>query len=222
MTANAPAQEGQLQDREEVLDAFNVSRETAEALDTFVACLMKWQPAINLVSPATLKHVWKRHIADSAQLASLLPPDARTIADFGSGGGFPGLVLAAMLLSRSGAQVHLVESDQRKCAFLREVIRRARLPATVHNTRIEAAKLPVPDAITARALAPLSRLLSLTVPHGGPRTVYLFPKGQDVEVELTEAAKCWRLSVEAIPSRTDPDGVILKLKDVARVRPDAV
>ncbi|MCP1336508.1 16S rRNA (guanine(527)-N(7))-methyltransferase RsmG [Futiania mangrovi] len=209
-------------ERESVLGGHRVSRETAEALDILVAALQKWQRAINLVSPSTLPHVWSRHVADSLQVAEAVPLGARIIIDLGSGGGFPGLVIAAVLKGKPDSHVHLVESDQRKCAFLRQVVRRADLPATVHSTRIETADLPPPDVITARALAPLPKLLALAVPHGGPATLYLFPKGQDVEVELTEAAKCWTLSVDAIPSRTDPDGVILKLKDVARVRPDVV
>ena len=193
----------------------NVSRETMARLQTHVALVVKWQQAINLVSDKTVPDIWRRHVLDSAQLADLIPPDARTIVDLGSGAGFPGLVLVLLLADRPGFHVHLFESDRRKASFLKTLIRETGAPASVHAERCEAAA-PLPaDVITARAFAPLKRLLSLAAPFQGPNTRFLLLKGQDVDVELTNAAKSWKISAEKIPSRSHPDGSVLRIEKVA-------
>ena len=196
-------------DKEEFQRATGVSRETVARLEAYRRLLKTWQKAINLVGPKTLANAWERHFLDSAQLWPLAPEPARhgVWLDLGAGAGFPGLVIALM----GASHVHLVESDQRKAQFLRTVIRETGAPATVHAVRAEAL-VPFPvDVITARAFAPLARLLSLAEPFWGEGTVGLFPKGRDVELELTEAAKYWKLNPELIPSRTDAEARILRL-----------
>lgn len=187
-------------------------------LDTYAALIAKWQKAINLVAPNTLPELWQRHFLDSAQILDLAPAGTARWLDLGSGGGFPGLVIAALGM----ATVHLVESDQRKSAFLREAARAMGLSGvTVHVKRIEAldaaalhqAMGGVPQVISARALAPLKDLIGLAQPLAGPDTVYLFPKGRQAEDELTEARRYWTIpAAEALPSRTDPAARILRLR----------
>jgi len=184
-----------------------VSRETLDRLARYESLLRKWQPKINLVGPATLAEAWKRHFLDSAQLRSLAADDARVLVDLGSGGGFPGLVLAILGVP----EVHLVESDARKCAFLREVARETGAVVTVHNRRIEAIEGLVADVVTARALAPLSELVRQAYPFIGERGSALFPKGQNVDQELTEATRSWNMVVERIPSLSDKSGTVLKI-----------
>lgn len=197
----------------------DVSRETWARLDVLVAQLLKWQKTINLVAPKTLDEVWTRHVADGLQIIDIAPASAKIFVDLGSGGGFPGLVLAAALAERPGAHIHLIESDQRKSAFLRESVRAMKVPATVHNARIESALAAWPhgaDIVTARALAPLKKLTELAYPLLKAGTVGIFPKGQDVESELTEATKYWSLSCELVPSRTEEAA---RLAVVSEVRP---
>lgn len=189
-----------------------VSRETMDQLRAYVALLEKWQPKINLVGNSTLPDVWARHVLDSAQLHPLVPADARVLVDFGSGAGFPALVLAAMGVP----DVHLVESDQRKAAFLREVCRVAAISATIHCTRVEAMTPFAADVVTARALAPVAQLLEFASPFLTPQTLCLFPKGQNVEAELTDAHKIWNMHVTRHPSLTDAGGTILALREVCR------
>lgn len=192
-----------------------VSRETFERLTLLVDLLVKWQKTINLIAPATVPEIWRRHVADSLQLIDLAPAAARRWVDLGSGGGFPGLVVAAVLAEREGAHVHLVESDTRKAAFLREVIRLAQLPGQVHPARIEkvAPELAAgTQVVSARALAPLPKLLDLAAPFLAAGALGLFLKGKDATRELTEARKGWTLDVELAPSRTDPDGRIAVVK----------
>ncbi|MDH3663809.1 MAG: 16S rRNA (guanine(527)-N(7))-methyltransferase RsmG [Alphaproteobacteria bacterium] len=189
----------------------DVSRETSARLETYLALLMRWQRAINLVGPATLADPWRRHILDSAQLLRHLPREADAIYDLGSGAGLPGLVLAIM----GRTDIHLVESDQRKVQFLQEVVRTLDLRVEVHAERIE--KLPAGCAgvVTARALAPLPRLLALAAPLLRADTLCLFLKGRSASDELTEARKCWRMSAESFPSLSDPSASVLKLWDIA-------
>lgn len=197
-------------DRERVAETFHVSRETLSRLDTLVTELARWQTIKNLVGPATLQEVWTRHIADSLQLLALAP-NARTWLDLGSGAGFPGLVLA---IAGSGTEVHLVESNSRKCAFIRQVARLTGAPARVHETRLEAV---VPDfqgrvdVVSARALAALPQLLAWTQPLLTTGTTGLFPKGREALAELTEARKSWTFQEEMIPSRTDSEARILRI-----------
>ncbi|OYD86111.1 16S rRNA (guanine(527)-N(7))-methyltransferase RsmG [Azospirillum brasilense] len=190
-----------------------VSRETLDRLAAYEATLRKWQPKINLVGPSTLPDAWRRHFLDSAQLYPLLPEGARVLVDLGSGAGFPGLVLAIMGVP----EVHLVESDSRKCAFLREAARVAGASVTVHNKRIEAAPPIAADVVTARALAPLNDLLNWAYPFLQDRGAALFPKGQNVADELTDTTKYWKMRTERFDSRTDPTGTILRVSGIARV-----
>lgn len=186
-------------------------------LTVYAGLITKWQKAINLVAPKTLPELWSRHFLDSAQLLEHAPKDTQRWLDLGSGGGFPGLVIAAL----SEAHVHLVESDQRKSAFLREAARAMNVSATVHVKRIESVDAGqlhatmggAPQVISARALAPLPELIGLAYPLAGPDTVCLFPKGRNAEDELTEARRYWTIqAAEQLPSRTDPDASILRLQ----------
>jgi 16S rRNA (guanine527-N7)-methyltransferase len=191
---------------------FPVSRETLARLEAYVELLVRWAARINLVGRNTLTDLWRRHILDSAQLQPLVPEATRSLIDLGSGAGFPGLVLA--ILGIGG--VELVEADSRKAAFLREAIRITGAPATVRACRITAVPPHAVDVVTARALAPLDRLLDLAAPFIGPDTVCLFPKGEHVVEELTLARKGWTMTSVMRDSIADPRGVVLCLKGVAR------
>ncbi len=189
-----------------------ISDDTLARLEALVAVLLKWQARINLICRGTVADVWRRHVLDSAQLAPLLPAKAETVIDLGSGAGFPGLVLA--ILGIRG--IHLVESDGRKCAFLREAARITGAAVEIHAVRAEALAPREADAITARALAPLSDLLDIASPFLGPHTACIFPKGRGAEQELTVSQKTWMMTVSRFESVTDPEGTILKLKDISR------
>jgi len=191
----------------------DVSRETQERLAAYVALLTKWNAKINLVGPATLSDVWRRHILDSAQIHERVG-DAEVLVDLGSGAGLPGLILAIL----GGPQVHLIESDARKCAFLREAARVTDSSVTIHNQRIEAAPTIKADVVTARALAPLAQLLDHAVRFLKPTGKCVFLKGARQAEELTEARKSWHMSVTERPSRSDPSGVILEVESPARDR----
>lgn len=187
-----------------------VSRETAEQLDLLVATLERWQKAINLVGRTTLDEVWVRHVLDSAQVVPLVPAEARALADLGSGGGFPGLVIAAL---RPDLQVTLIESDARKAAFLGEAGRRMSLKnqPKIIVSRIEKAPPAAADVVTARALAPLSQLLEWARPHRTAPAICLFHKGKGWQVEVAEAKKDWDFPCQTIPSVTDRDAVLLRI-----------
>jgi 16S rRNA (guanine527-N7)-methyltransferase len=203
-------------DRDRALTLINVSRETLDRLDRFVATLLTWQQRINLIAPSTEPKLWTRHIADSLQLLALAPR-ARTWVDLGSGGGFPGLVIGCALADMPEARVHLVESSTKKAAFLREAARITGASAEVHAVRIEDFvenfSAPV-DVVTARALAPLAELLAAAYPLLKTGAVGLFPKGQDVGSELTQAAKCWTIRSSLAQSLTDPKGQIVRITGV--------
>jgi 16S rRNA (guanine527-N7)-methyltransferase len=202
------------EDRERALELVDVSRETTDRLDGFAALLLRWQRTTNLVAPSTISTLWTRHIADSLQLVTLAPA-ARVWIDLGSGGGFPGLVIACTLADIEGARVHLVESNGKKAAFLREAARHLRLPVIVHHRRIEdfvKAFNQTVDVVTARALAPLLDLLGYAQPLLNSGAQGLFPKGQDVDAELTHAAKYWNIVATLVPSRTDPKGRIVVVR----------
>jgi 16S rRNA (guanine527-N7)-methyltransferase len=190
----------------------DVSRETTERLTAYVDLLLTWNRKINLIGRADEALVWQRHIEDGLQLVPLVPAQAHAAIDLGSGGGLPGLVLAIA----TGLRYDLVEADQRKAAFLREAARVTGASVAVHAVRIEDARIPPADLITARALAPLRHLLALAFPFIAPDGVALFPKGAAAEQELTDARREWNMRVERIPSRTHPAGVILKLSEVER------
>lgn len=202
-------------DRAAVAETFDVSRETLARLDTLVAGLQKWSCAINLVARGTLSDIWHRHIADSAQLLPLAPPNARRWADFGSGAGFPGLVVATLAADRHpGLHITLVESDTRKCAFLTEMARTMRLSVTVRPVRIEALGADDRfDVISARALAPLATLFAVAKPHLAPGGTLIFPKGADVESELAAVPAIDRPAFARVASVTRPDATILLWSD---------
>ena len=194
---------------DQIGELLNVSRETIDKFQAYLTLLEKWQRRINLVSKSTLADKWRRHILDSGQLAAYYPPQTRQILDIGSGAGFPGLVLAVM----GGVTVDLVESDQRKAVFLSTVIRELRLPAKVHNQRIETMPNLRPDVITARALAPVPKLLNLIKTQMSPECVCLFLKGASVEDELTNLQSYSTMVATTHPSLSGSTGVVLELKN---------
>jgi 16S rRNA (guanine527-N7)-methyltransferase len=195
-----------------------VSRETELRLDAYVDLLGQWQSKTNLVAPSTLPYLWTRHIADSLQLLSLAP-QAKLWADLGSGGGFPGVVLACVLADVRGARVDLVERNTKKAAFLREAARITGAPAAIHNADIgdyvESLESRI-DCVTARALAPLQMLLGFAEPLVRQGATALFLKGQDVEAELTEATKYWNIEPRIHSSRTGGQGWIVELDRIDR------
>lgn len=193
----------------------SVSRETQERLEHYHALLAKWQQKINLVSPATLHAAWNRHFADSLQLVNYIPSETKTLYDLGSGAGFPGLVLG---ICRQDLQVSLIESDTRKCAFLRSVSRETQAEnVTVVNIRIEASALPAPDLVTARALAPLADLLEMVRgwAEQNPDMAALFLKGGKSEQEVADASGKFSFSHDTYPSQTDENGAIVLLRDIS-------
>jgi 16S rRNA (guanine527-N7)-methyltransferase len=207
-------------DRARGLGLTPVSRETAARLDRFAALLLDWQQRMNLIASSTERVLWTRHIADSLQLIDLAP-DAEIWVDLGSGGGFPGVVIACALADKPGARVHLVESVRKKAAFLREAVRVCQVPGLVHAERIADFVKHAPariDVVTARALAPLDRLLSEASPLLKTGATGLFPKGQDVGAELTAVAKCRKIQLSLAPSRTDPNAriVVVRNQDLHR------
>ena len=193
----------------------DVSRETLAALEKFAALLLRWNRTVNLVSPGDKPLLWRRHIADSLQLASLIQQPCDRAIDLGSGAGFPGLILALA----TNVTFDLIEADQRKAAFLREAARITGAPVHVHALRIEVANLPPAPLITARALAPLPKLLGFAEPLLAPGGQCLFLKGANVETELTHAAAQWHMQVQRVPSCTAPDACILRISDLRRVVP---
>lgn len=203
-------------DRERALTLTPVSRETLARLDRFVDLLLARQQQMNLIAASTEAIVWTRHVADSLQLLPLMPA-GRIWADLGSGGGFPGLVLACALAEIDGAHVHLVESIGKKAMFLREAAAEIGLSATVHAVRIEDFVENAPrsvDAVTARAVAPLPKLLGLAYPLLRKGANGLFPKGQDMAAELTEAARYWKIKARTAKSLTDPNAGIVIVESV--------
>ncbi|MSP51478.1 MAG: 16S rRNA (guanine(527)-N(7))-methyltransferase RsmG [Alphaproteobacteria bacterium] len=192
----------------------NVSRETLARLEEYVALLVKWQRRVNLVAESTLADVWRRHVLDSGQLYRYIPPNAASIVDIGSGAGFPGLVLAIMGVTN----VELIESKGKKCHFLSEVAATTKTRVTIHQARAEQVATRNAAIVTARAVAPLDRLLEVAFPFFGVNTVGLFSKGQHVDGELTAAHKCWNMSVEKIQSVTDSSSTILRVSRLRHVR----
>lgn len=190
----------------------NVSRETTERLQQFVALLREWSVRHNLVSRASLEDVWKRHVWDSAQLAGYVPASARSLADLGSGAGFPGLVLALLLRNRGAFRTVLFEATRKKADFLAAGAETLGVTVEIRNQRIEGSAPEPFDVVTARACAPLARLLEYALPFQSPRTVNIFSKGRNVAGELTDARKIWNMAVQQKPSRSDASGVVLLLK----------
>ncbi len=207
-------------DKARALALFPVSRETETRLDTYVKVLLLWRSKFNLVGPSTLRQLWTRHIADSLQLLPLAP-HARVWVDLGSGGGLPGIPIACALAGQPGAKVHLIESNGKKAAFLREAVRATGVPAVVHQERAEKfgkSCAEIVDAVTARALAPLKVLCDQTFPLIRRGAIGLFPKGQDIDAELTEAAKYWRLEALKVPSKTSPKSSIVVIRSLKPIR----
>jgi len=205
-------------DKAAALKLTPVSRETEARLDRYVDLLVAWQAKTNLIAPSTLPQLWTRHISDSLQLLDLAP-NARYWLDFGSGGGFPGVVLACAMAEHPGANVQLVERIAKKSAFLREALRvtgapRLRVLADIGDY-VDSLKAPV-DCVTARAVAPLHMLLGFAAPLVQRGAKALFLKGQDVEAELTEATKYWNIEPRLHPSRTGGHGWIVELNKIER------
>ena len=192
-----------------------VSRETAERLATFAALLRKWQKRINLIAPSTVPELETRHIADCVQLVTL-HPDMRRVADLGSGAGFPGIVLAILLAEHADSHVHLVESNHKKAGFLREALRVCGVSGTVHADRIEAVVpgLEAIDTVTARALAPLDQLLTLSHPLLRNGAVGLFQKGREYREELARARGHWSFDLIVHQSVIDVDSVVLRIENL--------
>jgi 16S rRNA (guanine527-N7)-methyltransferase len=189
-----------------------VSRETLEKLTAYVELLSQWNRRINLVSANTMGDVWRRHILDCAQLAKHLPRQTRVAVDLGAGAGLPGLILAAMGVP----EMHLVESDLRKSAFLREAARIMDVAVTLHPERIEKVTAFPADAVVARACTNLDQLIDYSEKFISPKTVCLFLKGENASEELAAAEASWSLASETIPSLSDPSGMILKLSAIHR------
>ena len=193
-------------------EIFPVSRETLARLEAYAELLTQWSARINLIGRGTVADLWRRHILDSAQLRPFIRDSVKSVIDLGSGAGFPGLVLA--ILGVPG--IELVEADSRKSAFLREAVRITEADALIRPCRIEAVPRHLVDLVTARACAPLDRLLGLAEPFLAPSSECLFLKGERVEEELTLARKGWTMTVSAHQSRSDPRGVVLRLQQVVR------
>jgi 16S rRNA (guanine527-N7)-methyltransferase len=208
-------------DKAEALKLTPVSRETEARLDRYLDLLREWQIKTNLVAPSTLPNLWTRHVSDSLQLLAIAP-SARIWVDLGSGAGFPGVVLACALAETSGAMIHLVERNAKKAAFLREALRITQSPGTVHLADIgdivDRIHGPV-DCITARAVAPLNQLIGFAEPLVKRGAKALFLKGQDVEAELTEATKYWKIEPKLHSSRTGGHGWIVELDRIERRDP---
>ncbi|MDD9979396.1 MAG: 16S rRNA (guanine(527)-N(7))-methyltransferase RsmG [Boseongicola sp.] len=195
----------------------NVSRETLERLEIYAQLLRTWNPRINLVAPKTLDDLWSRHIWDSAQVWAHRPEDCSVWADLGSGGGFPGAVIAILGAEQPGLSVFLVESDQRKATFLRTVARETGANFTVINKRIEDVEPLEADVVSARALAPLSDLLALASMHLKRDGTALLMKGAQHMSELEQARKTWSFNCTVLPSATDKTAAILKIGGITRV-----
>ena len=210
-------------DKAAALSLTPVSRETEARLNRYVDLLLEWQAKTNLVAPSTLPNLWTRHIADSLQLLALAPA-AKVWLDLGSGGGFPGVVLACALAETPGTIVHLVERNAKKAAFLREALRVTSTPGMVHLADIGDTVDRITgrvDCVTARAVAPLNQLIGLVEPLVGKGAKALFLKGQDVEAELTKATKYWNIRPKLHSSRSGGQGWIVELDHIERRNPSA-
>jgi 16S rRNA (guanine527-N7)-methyltransferase len=207
-------------DRAKALALVPVPPETEARLAVYVDLLARWRKVTNLISEASFAEVWTRHIADSAQLLALAPHAQRWV-DMGSGAGFPGMVIAIQLADVAGARVHCLESDRRKCAFLREVARATGAPAEIHAIRIESIdpeSLAPVDAVTARALAPLPRLLEFAKVWIAQGAVGVFPRGRSAEAQLETTPAAQDFAIEFVASKLDPEAVILRVRSASKAR----
>ncbi len=200
-----------------MIDQLNVSRETIARLESLRDLLVKWNPRINLVAKSTIEDAWQRHIVDSAQIWPLADSQAQRWLDIGSGAGFPGLVIAAIAAEKAPhMQIALVESDQRKGVFLQTAAREMGISPTILSERIESLAPQNADILSARALAPLEKLLEFAEQHRNPNGICLFMKGANADSELTSAAASWHISAEKFPSMTDSNAVILRIGEMKR------
>lgn len=196
----------------------DVSRETLERLEVYEGLLKKWNPRINLVAKSTTNDIWNRHIVDSAQILACAPDWTRSWVDLGTGGGLPGIVVAIVAAEViPNLHVTCIESDTRKATFLRAVLRETGVKAQVISDRIEVVEPQGADVVSARALAPLSKLLGFAELHRNASGVALFQKGAEHEKEIQEALETWSFQVDKIPSKTNPDAVILRIGEIERV-----
>jgi 16S rRNA (guanine527-N7)-methyltransferase len=201
--------------RGEAPDWLDVSRETLDRFNMLLSLVEKWNPAINLVASGSLTDGWGRHVIDSAQLFLLIPPNAKNVADFGSGAGFPGLVMAIMAMdAQPDLRVTLVEADKRKAAFLTQAARQLGLAVRVVTDRAEALAPLEADVVSARAMAPLSDLCALGNRHLAPDGIAIFPKGAQANAEVTHASKSWRFQFDLSQSLTDPAAQVVTLKNI--------
>jgi 16S rRNA (guanine527-N7)-methyltransferase len=203
----------------ETVGGQSVSRETIAALQAFEAEVRRWNPTVNLVSRASLDHMWERHIDDSAQLLQACPREATRWVDLGSGGGFPGLVIA--IIAREllpNLKVTLVESDQRKAAFLRQTAQKLGVSVEIQAKRIESLPPQEADVLSARALAPLPELLGIACPHLNADGVALFPKGSRHAEEVSEARRSWYFDLDHLPSLSNPDAALLIIRKIHRAK----
>lgn len=197
----------------------DVSRETLDRLRIFEFLVKKWTKAINLVSKGDFSKIWERHILDSAQIYPYLPKSPSIYSDFGSGGGFPSIVLAALLYQENpDIEIHLIESDGRKAAFLRTALRELKVPGMVWGKRVQEVKLSPAQVVSARAVAPLADLFSMAQTLINNETICFFPKGVNWKKEVEDARKQWSFDLKAINSRTQSDAVILEVGSIERVR----
>jgi len=200
--------------------AFQMAAEASDAqmadLRSYLALLSERSAVMNLVGPSALGEFWLRHAWDSAQLLAVAP-EAKVWADIGAGAGFPGVILAILLKGEPSAKVHLVESMAKRCRFLTEVVEALALPAMVHNMRAEDARLKGVEVVTARACAPMSRLLGFAQPFFRQGAVGIFLKGKDAATEIADARRTWSFRAALSPSRSDPSGHIVKVEGLSRV-----
>ena len=203
---------------DEFATASGVSRETLSRLKTFVGLLEDWNARHNLVSVRSLEDVWRRHMWDSAQLVAYIPAEARSLIDLGSGAGFPGLVLAGLMRERPGFRTVLYEATAKKCTFLKAASDRLNLNVEIRNARIEDVDREAFDVVTARACAPLEKLLGYAQHFAGANSVCLFLKGQNLDAELTQAHKSWRIKALRHQSRSELSGTILEVREFAYVK----
>ena len=206
---------------DQIVSRFNVSRESSAALRIYVELLIKWQKRINLIGPSTVGDIWQRHIADALEISQIIPSDAKTIVDLGSGAGIPGLVFSIAFGEDRDFFMHLVESNGKKAAFLREAIRLTGAKAKVHHKRVEEVAADCGtigiDAVLARAVAPLGELLNMAEPFIESGATGYFHKGQDVDTELTAATKCWIINATKHIVGADSVSCILEIKEISRV-----
>lgn len=201
------------------MEKYNVSRETFEKLKTYECLLKEWQTKFNLVSNSTLENAWERHFLDSVQLFKLIPQTAKTLMDFGSGAGFPGMVIAIMANAKTPyLKVSLVESTTKKTLYLKEVKKQVGVEVEIINERIEKIKPHIVDVITSRAMTSLDALLKYALPFCGKKTVCIFPKGKKYAEELQEAQKKWSFSCQIVDSEQSDEGKILVITDLRPIK----